>query len=299
MTTLSAKKNCSSCEKAVTKREKTLICEGCERLLHTACESISSKTYEQLKDNKEISWYCNECKASIKQFRNKTRELEMENKGLRELLSEMKASLKKELKEEIMMELKEHKEERVLQKDIFRTVEDMEEKKKRCENLIIFHLPESSDDNPKKREEDDTGRMGEILKTVLQADDCDITKSIRLGKKNSDTEKPRPLLVKMRTEDQKWKVLKKAKLLRSAADVTIRKLRIAKDQTKAEREISKQRWLEKKSLGRIDSSNNDAPENLDVALRKEKEKEKEEIVQEVIKPQAKNGGKTLSTEEEG
>ena len=283
--TSSTKRACGTCRKTVAKKGRGLECEGCDQWFHTECESVSVKMYELLKENDEISWHCLDCKNSIRGARNKVKELEMENRGLKELLSEMKATLKKELKEEILSELKLNKQderERIKQgeeakKCFLQIAEDIEEKKKRCENLVVFHLPESDNENPKKREDEDTGRMDALFKTVLEIEECEITKSIRLGKKNTDSGKPRPLLIKMRSEEQKWTVLKKTKLLRSASDAEHRQIFIVKDQTRKERELSKKRWMEKKSFEQQVNKNAD-PKNLVVTRRMERlvDTEKEE-----------------------
>ena len=247
-----------------------LVCEGCDRTIHIECESTPVKHYELLKENTDISWYCEDCKNAIKDTTSKMKALKNENKILKEMLAEMKATLKKEIKDEIMKDLQ-RREDDFPRREFTKIVDDMEEKKKRCDNLVVFHLPESNNEDPKKREDEDTERMQVIFKDVLHTNDCEIRKSIRLGRKHNETDRPRPLLLKMRSEDQKWSILKKAKLLRSAVEVDHRKIFIVKDQTPAERELAKKKWMDRKRLNEQGASSSDQ-KNLEVIQRKAKEK---------------------------
>ena len=241
----STKKTCGDCNLSVARKDRSLKCDGCERWMHAECESISDKIYKIYNENQDVTWHCRNCKESIKVATSTMKDLELENKKLREILEEIKNTLKKEIKEEILNELRNERVNSAAKKTEFaRVVEDLEEKRKRRENLVVFHLPESKEDEPQKREEEDKKNLAVLFRDALQVNDCGVTKAIRLGKRDSASEKSRPLLIKMRNVDEKWDILRKAKTLRDATEVDYRKIWIVKDQTKAEREIAKKRRME-------------------------------------------------------
>ena len=175
-----------------------------------------------------------------------------ENKKLKESLEELKTTLKKEIKDEILQELrKENSVNSAMTSPTKETLptNEIEERKKKKENLIIFHLPEPEHDDPKEREKEDTSKMSDIFEKILGVEDSKIIKSFRLGsrKRSNETDtKPRPLLIKIRHVDEKYSVLKNAKKVKTSDDPTIKSIWIAKDLTKAERETQKQNWIKKK-----------------------------------------------------
>lgn len=93
-------------------------------------------------------------------------------------------------------------------------VDEQEERRKKSNNLVIYNVPESRQDNPKTRIEEDTQRFEDILIEGLKIRKFQINKVIRIGRFNE--EYPRPILVEMRSEKEKWHILGKAKDLRNS-----------------------------------------------------------------------------------
>ena len=128
--------------------------------------------------------------------------------------------------------------------------EEIEERRRQRENLVIFHLPESKIEDVTKSDEEDKTKMAEIFSSTLNVEDFKILKTYRLGKKaeSSQETKPRPLLVKLRHVDEKYKILNNAKKVRTSEKPEIKSLWITKDCTKIERENQKKKYLQKKAL---------------------------------------------------
>ena len=75
-------------------------------------------------------------------------------------------------------------------------VDEQEERRKKSNNLVIYNVPESRQDNPKTRIEEDTQRFEDILIEGLKIRKFQINKVIRIGRFNE--EYPRPILVEVR-----------------------------------------------------------------------------------------------------
>ena len=60
---------------------------------------------------------------------------------------------------------------------------------------------------------------------------------VRLGKrKGRETDSPRPMLIKLKNEEEKWKILRNAKNLKNENNPHKRRVGITKDLTREERE---------------------------------------------------------------
>ena len=76
-----------------------------------------------------------------------------------------------------------------------------------------------------------------------------------MGKKNPAEQRPRPLLIKLNNEDEKWLIIKNAKNLKDETDPIKKKIGIAKDLTKKERENQKLLLTELKQKRENDKDN--------------------------------------------
>ena len=76
---------CGDCASFVTKRECGVLCEICETGYHAKCEKVQDDTYEFLKRNEGVHWFCKNCdKGLVKMFKAMTKlndkQLELEGK---------------------------------------------------------------------------------------------------------------------------------------------------------------------------------------------------------------------------
>lgn len=135
------------------------------------------------------------------------------------------------------------------------TEEWKEYRKARKNNIVMYNMPEPKESEPKDRENEDMTQCCDLLKNSLKMKSFIIEKVIRLGKRNE--ERVRPLLIKMKNENEKWEVLKKAKNLKHETDAKKKKVGIARDMTKTEREIEtklRRELIEKRQKGELDGT---------------------------------------------
>ncbi|CAH2095129.1 unnamed protein product [Euphydryas editha] len=64
-------------------------------------------------------------------------------------------------------------------------IQELAERGKRANNLIIYDIPESSSDQPLQRQEHDTKECKMIIASLTKKVNCDDIKVIRLGRQNS------------------------------------------------------------------------------------------------------------------
>lgn len=128
--------------------------------------------------------------------------------------------------------------------NVIQYIKEEEDKTRRKPNLVIYNIPESDKENQKEREDEDVAICCDTFENSLglEKEEYNITKVVRLGKPNSGSRnrsRPRPLLVIMSAEREKWTVIKNAKKLKHETNPVKRRLRIVPDMTVKEREIQK------------------------------------------------------------
>lgn len=117
--------------------------------------------------------------------------------------------------------------------------DEEEEQLKRSASVIIHGLHESKEEDPGKRMEEDAARIM-AMAAEIKAEDIKCTKIIRLGKRSeNDADKPRALKVVLESEEQKIKLLKVAKNLRSLKEKGLDKVFIQQDYTRRQQEKRK------------------------------------------------------------
>ena len=108
------------------------------------------------------------------------------------------------------------------------------EEDKRRFNLIVYNIPESTHEDARYRIVHDIEICQDIIEGELKYNGCEnnyeIKQIFRLGKVNSD--KNRPILIKLNSEKAKWAILARAKQL--ANSEKYQNIFIAKDMSKEE-----------------------------------------------------------------
>ena len=211
---------CKTCSNKVSRSDKGIQCEICDKWWHAKCVKLSDEKYELMSDEL-IHWYCSNCNGAASKLRKeliqiKKKQDELENK----LKNFEKCVVKKEevgqiVKEAIQREIDDPgsrlmssieekvKEERYdpvegasaaktsdfeTAKKFRELMQEFDEAEKRKRNLIVHKLSEENEASIKDN-------LAEIFQVI---DDGFTTSSIksckRLVKKDA-TAKPRPLLV--------------------------------------------------------------------------------------------------------
>ena len=116
---------------------------------------------------------------------------------------------------EDMVKMKAEKE-NVVKKTESNIYREMNEIKARKKNLVFHGIPEANFDlDAKNRKEKDTNELSEVLTEIdITIDTNDEIKAcIRLGRRNEDQEKPRPLLIVFNKEETRDKIFSNARKL--------------------------------------------------------------------------------------
>lgn len=234
---------CGDCGREVQDNQNGLCCDLCDKWYHAGCQKVTLERYKMMQKLKEITWFCKGCKGKYK-------DLKSENRKLREEVKELHRE-NKELKDR--MEAIEEKVENFdgganiverVKQEVLASIKEMEDKKARQNNLILFGVPESTKLTGTEREDDDTKMCKNIFEERLMCESS-IEKTIRIGNPNNNndgnnnqrkSDKPRLLLVRLADKQQKYEILKNARKLASDNSEMFRRIYIGPDQTVAERE---------------------------------------------------------------
>ena len=174
------------------------------------CQKVSAELYRILQKYEEEKWFCKKCHSEIKQLDGRIRDLQMENKDLKERVHSLEQKwelFKEELKEETVkctMERVSH--------EMNKHMEELEERNKRKNNVVLYNVPESTKEDPKERQSDDMVRCCDLFEGSLRVMDVKMESTVRMGKKEEG--RKRPLLVKLSNENEKKSILANAKNLK-------------------------------------------------------------------------------------
>lgn len=240
---------CYKCKVQFKRGDNAIACDSCKKWFHCGCGKCSINLFNVIKKEKDVLWFCYSCKSGVLNACEEVKKLREENKKIRQELKEFKEKNDMLADSIRQMEDKWNEQEKLIvdkavQESVKRVEEVMEEnnrkmiekeeREKRRNNLIIFNLPESNKSEGKERIKEDADRCEFIFGGVLQVEEYNFDKIIRLGKKQEG--KTRPTLVRMEDEHSKWNLISRNKRLRSDEDEVIKSLVIVPDLTEKQRE---------------------------------------------------------------
>ena len=114
--------------------------------------------------------------------------------------------------------------------------EEMNEIKRRRTNVIIHGLHEADEDSAEERKKQDETEVVALLHAI-DCDDVSVDSCTRLGKKEENSAaKPRPIKLVVASEEQKDKILRRAKNLKGLVGRGLDKVFIHQDLTPTQRE---------------------------------------------------------------
>ena len=249
------------CEKLFRKdNDMVLECEYCEKHYCIKCLRYKQSEYEAMA-KPECMWFCLACKPKIE--KNILNEKMIEERclfycqSINDRLEEVEKQLRTKCDETKVKELIKEMEGvhvkpkgQVMQApntvESDNIIQEMNDRKAREANFLIFRAPEPETNLKEVREKADSEFVHGLCNEVCRADidvNTDIVKIIRLGKKEGDVAgegraRTRPMLVVMRNVDTKERIFKSLSNLKGAED-KYRSLSIQHDQTKKQREEEK------------------------------------------------------------
>lgn len=231
--------NCGSCDKFVTKREKSINCDACEQLYHIKCQKVSEDKLNFLvqPENADAHWFCSTCNKSsskffkmyasltkrqdemdreVKEVKGNVKDIQSELKELSGLVKETNGKLDAAIEAKLITPSEgvwQKMETRV--KKVEEGVVEKMEMEKRRNNIVMRGIKEYTSDNwcieDSKKHDMEMG--SEILRTGLKLDASRHIEEVhRIGK--YEVGKIRLLRVKVKSYEGKGEILKRAKTLK-------------------------------------------------------------------------------------
>lgn len=218
---------CPLCTVQITNNDTRIIkCDICMKCYHQKCTLIPAKTFDKLIAIVNITgWICNSCKETARSIVQKTQSaiavLTEQVAEMKQSISELQISRRTTNVDSFRNDNSAHstnttndaqtqsKQRRLETANIVhRTLADID---KRRRNVIVTGLPEMSND---RQAFIDICETHLTVKPAITDKDC-----IRLGEKRND--RPRLLLVRLRSETTAAEILRVAPLLRRCSDHSI------------------------------------------------------------------------------
>jgi hypothetical protein len=128
-------------------------------------------------------------------------------------------------------------------------LEEFKESMARKSNIIIFRAEESKKTEPKERKVEDIAIVNELCK-ITGTNKQTVKNVTRLGKKDVDSDNPRPMRVIFEDEKAKGSLMANMKNLATAED-KFKQLSITHDMTKKERLQNKEKLAEAKKKNEV------------------------------------------------
>lgn len=235
--------DCGKCKKEVRGSDNGVRCDWCELWYHAGCEGVQLDVYRVLQRNKDQPWYCRNYRPLMRNMGKMNEKLFQENEKMKQRIQEGLGNLKREVTEDVANAvLRKMKREITtdMTKKMTGRIEEIEEIQRREKNLVIYNIPESSQEQTEERVHEDVNKCKKLIQDDLQVGGVSFTKVIRIGKKEQG--RNRPILLKMENKEDKWRALSKAKNLKHSQDPVTKKIGISPDLTRNQREESKKEW---------------------------------------------------------
>lgn len=225
---------CIKCKKpfSVKTNELGIRCDRCNAWYHQNCTSITKPQFKILDEatHDEFKWFCANCQTvpepgtafaqqaiKLEALTQVVCALQQQNKLILELLQREKVGgIGRE--EDIKVHVSEY-------------LDDQAEKELKKNNLILWNLPESPEEEEEVAEREDLEKVREVLKWVNPRVDLDKMKVFRAGYRTKDR-KPRPVKITLNSVETKHQVLRKSKKLKESDSFD--KLGLSADKTKKE-----------------------------------------------------------------
>jgi len=285
--------DCQICKKVFKDSDAKMIeCQRCSDHFCIKCLNKTKPEYEILSKSDSM-WFCTKCRPIVEEhivtdlkIEQRCREI-MENYEQRlsnveslmtEKCSEHRAReiVRDEIKksscdeEKVRMIAKEEslnltksnpdeptsnqKDETPQTETVTNVIDEIQERKNRANNLIIFGLKENESDNIQERKEYDTEEVKKLFKAAkIELDPANIKSTRRLGRFDKNKAQ-RPLQVQLLTLESKLNLFRNTKFFKKEPEFT--DVSVSNDLTKTERENEKKLWEEAKNMTTKDTSGN-------------------------------------------
>ena len=185
-----------------------------------------------------MQWLCEPC--SQKKDMTPTAHVEVALEGIAKMLKAMGERMER-IEEQCSQKSIEERIEEAVEKKVRDYMKDNEEKERKKLNIIVYNLPESSKDSPDDKKQEDLDKVRGMIEKITDVPKTDVTEPVRLGKiQIGQSAKPRLLRLKVKTEEQKIKIIREARNLNKGVTAVKDRIFINHDTTFRERERVKE-----------------------------------------------------------
>lgn len=205
---------CQTCNEEVSEDDAALQCEVCRYWFHCECQEISLALYKELNTdstgNALFAFSCTNCKKGCSKLMQHIKRLTIQQQNHDEKITVLE-NQNKEMKEELKMEKTRRETELVTVNERLQTLEEkpdgqgadrviqeMEERKYREGQVVLFNVPSSQATDPETRKAEDLERIRAVCKKVVPSYNLQEPQSLfRFGAKKPGKHRP----LKMRFAD--------------------------------------------------------------------------------------------------
>lgn len=232
--------NCQKCDKIIKDK---IMCQGCKLDYCLACAKITPTMFECMVQGEmeDFYWSCRSCKATMPSLDNITVLLKDMQKESNERMARLESRvgvLESGAKEAIQGSVSSMKQDIIssLKEDINKLVDtrhvELEERKRRETNIVLFNLPEHNSPVGLTNKHADERDVNEISRYLGQ-ESLNVITLFRLGKKIDD--KIRPLKVVLDSKSERKFLLDNAKFIEEKVPEKFKRVIISRDMTNAQR----------------------------------------------------------------
>ena len=269
---------CGKCKSVV---ENVICCERCVQWLCMACADIKTEAKFTFLQEDDITWFCTACRGLAVQAAQTDKLIEDRCKHYMAIALAEIESVKQELKDDIgtvdtrvsklldevnvlkneIVNIREEQgtgskneveklKEQITKMDADRVKDkeeatrEMTQRELRRVNIVAFNVPEGNSEDIENRRQHDRESFKQICDD-LKIDNIEVISVTRLQSKNALPEgeiHPKPLRIRLKTEEMRSDVIRKARMLAKSESATHRKIYLKRDMTPLERaEVAKSR----------------------------------------------------------
>lgn len=219
---------CMNCTAAKPGTGRTIQCDGCKGNIHISCGGLTDNDIVFTRSkSRSLKIVCNVCNNNMAQFGNLKALINNLKDEFANSLRELKLQFDDKIKE---IKLNNLNNDYKLSESL---IQEINERQKRANNVIVFNLEEVNSTHPDQQEVNDKNQVKNILKSIPSID-LNNLRVTRLGAQKP-TNKPRPLRVTLADHSQVLQVLKNKQTLIT----TNNKLKFKSDETPRQREYMK------------------------------------------------------------
>ena len=246
---------CIFCDTKIDKDKRALQCDNCRNWVCLECSKIPEALYTELvkcTDN-DIDWSCRVCKsmkADLKNISAALVDLKTTSETRLTRVEDRLANLEDSVKDTVKAEVDCAKTEIVdsvkselacaIEDIVEKRVKEIEDRKNRSANLIIFKLKMSDDPEPLTRKSHDIDTVKKLYSLICpEKGELEIRTCFRLGKQKNPDGDPPPLKVILNSKEQRRNLLLASKNITGLSDEMLKVVIVVRDLTVEQRKGNK------------------------------------------------------------